>query len=395
MDRIFNLFIYLFFFLGSFVTIGTLDSYGAVRRLKYEHTKASPSLNVRIAKNQKKLRIEGMDLRKTIGQNVKKYPGKNRIEFNCANNKSAAKSRPILFASLSSPTGLISWNKKHYRGQLKVSTAKNQNSCDLIYSTSMENYISALLSKEMDPYWPVEALKAQAVAARTYALDKLKKSMNSSEAIFDLENSEKHQVHGTFFDESPKTKRAADETGGYVLTAPNGKLVPAFFHSKCGGKTFRPEHVWANRVSGYRKTIQCPYCKSHGTKNWSRWFSRNKISNIIYKALNNDKISFKKFKKLFHLVPSKKTSNEIRFYVDGMMGTMKKSKIRKVLGRKIIPSNNFAIKQTKKGFRIYGAGFGHGVGLCQYGAFEMARQGKNFKEILAHYYPHLKLTKVY
>lgn len=358
----------------------------------------SPQLKVRIAKNQKQVLIQGMDVRKRIKGKLKKYPGKSTINFNCQKGPQLSSNnryeKPTLFASLSSPTGIISWNKKHYRGELRVATSKNQKSCDLVYTTSMENYISALLSKEMEAGWPVEALKAQAIAARTYAMDKLKKSINANEEIFDLENSERHQVHGTFFDESIKTRKAADETGGYVLTNKKGELVPAFFHSKCGGRTFKPEHVWTNSITGY-KAVKCPYCNSHGMKNWSRWFSRDRMAGIIAKALDNPKIPASKLRKHLHIVPTDKNKNEIRFYIDGTLGKVKKSKLRKILGRKILPSNHFSMKQTEKGYRLYGSGYGHGVGLCQFGAFEMARQGLSYKQILKHYYPHLKLTKVY
>ncbi len=358
----------------------------------------SPQLKVRIAKNQKNVLIEGLDLKKRLRNKIKKYPGRAKVKFNCntgpqlkADNRIA---KPTLFASLSSPTGIISWNKKHYRGELRVATNESNTSCDLVYTTSMENYISALLSKEMQANWPLEALKAQAVAARTYALDKLRKSINSNEEIFDLENSEKHQVHGTFFDESIKTRKAADQTGGYVLTNKSGDLVPAFFHSKCGGRTFMPEKIWANPVDGYT-AVKCPYCKTHGKENWSRWFSRDRMAQIFTKAIGNKKLDAKTLKKFLHVLPSKGDSTEIRFYVDGKMAKVKKSKIRKILGRNILPSNFFTLKQTEKGFRVYGAGYGHGVGLCQFGAFEMARKGMTYKQILSHYYPNLKLTKVY
>ena len=253
----------------------------------------------------------------------------------------------------------------------------------------MEDYLSSLLAKEMNGQWPLEALKAQAIAARTYALFQKKQRPSH---LFMLENSEKHQVSGSFFDGTPLTRKAAMETKGSILVNKKGNIVPAFFHSKCGGRTYLPQKVWSESVEGYHEII-CPFCHNHGTKNWKRVISQAEIRHVLLDSFANKKN--KTTNGPFQLVVGKKDQDSIYFSWGNKIKKVFKSYLRKKLGRKKLPSNNFTIHQRPPHFTIKGRGFGHGVGMCQYGAFEMARQGKHHRQILAHYYPQLKIKKLY
>jgi stage II sporulation protein D len=133
---------------------------------------AVPSVKVLIAKSLNHVQVEGMDLRKTIHTQKKsqQYSGKKLISFKCRpGHKRVLGKQSLLVASLSSPTGLISWGKNKYQGELQLLADTVSNSCDLVNAIPLEAYITTLLAKEMNGTWPVEALKAQAVAARTYA----------------------------------------------------------------------------------------------------------------------------------------------------------------------------------------------------------------------------------
>ena len=331
-----------------------------------------------------------MDLQGHIFLKNKKeqYLGRKTIHFNCQ-GKGQAPRKSVLLASLHSPTGLMAWNNKHYRGDLLVATSPNFNSCDLVQQTTMENYLSSLLAKEMNGHWPLEALKAQAIAARTYAL--FQKKQHPSR-LFALENSENYQVSGSFFDGTPITRKASMDTKGFILVNQKGRIVPAFFHSKCGGKTYLPQKVWSESVEGYHEVI-CPFCYKHGTKNWKRVISQNEIGRILLDSFPNKKN--KTSNRHFQLMTNKKNQSFIYFSWAGKIKKVSKSYLRKKLGRKKLPSNNFTIHQRSRHFSIKGKGFGHGVGMCQYGAFEMARRGKQHQQILSHYYPQLKIQKLY
>ena len=320
-----------------------------------------PQIQVRIGKDLDRIFISAMDLQSEFFFSGKtdQYEGRKGIHFYCRRKGRRGSFQPALLASLQSPTGLISWGEQRYRGVFNVTTSKDLNSCDLIHKTSIENYLSSLLAKEMSPHWPLEALKAQAVAARTYAL--VQSERNESH-FFDLENSEKHQVSGSFFDQSSSTRRAAEETRGVVLVSQNQRIIPAFFHSQCGGRTYLPQKVWLTSVPGYRQ-VKCSYCHGLGMDKWHRSLPRKRLHKILMERKSG----------------------------------LRNVYLRKRLGRKFLPSHNFSVYSgaDRDHVMIRGRGLGHGVGMCQYGAFEMARRGKSYREILAHYYPGLKLKKLY
>ncbi len=123
------------------------------------------------------------------------------------------------------------------------------------------------------------------MAARSYALYKIKERQGKK-GYYDLENSERHQVNGDFFDVTVKTSRAQRETEGEVLSLNNGKISPIFFHSKCGGKTRRPDQVWSHSVEGYTN-VDCPYCHKHGPKDWKAVLPKKNFYSAVDKALSN------------------------------------------------------------------------------------------------------------
>ncbi len=370
---------------------------------------AAPRIRVRVQKSLKDVLIAGTDLKRKFHLNnqVKKFKGRKSIKFKCQNlKKTAFFEKPVLLASLGSSTGLISLHKEKYKGLLHVVTSQDSDSCDVIHETGIETYISSLLAKEMNNKWPVEALKAQAVAARSYAIHKMRSRQVNREAghetYYHLESSEKHQVGGNFFDANHNTQEAALDTAGYVLVNPQGKVSPVFFHAKCGGKTLRPEQVWQNRVAGY-KSVHCPFCKDHGSrgfdktidlKRWMKFLKWSKRKGILRGLKDED------LKNKLKIVPDKIFSRNIRFYLGERVFVIKKSLLRRYFGRFIVPSNNFELTLQEAGpfkvsLRLKGEGLGHGVGMCQLGALDLADKGWDYKAILSHYFPGHQLKKIY
>lgn len=362
----------------------------------------TPVIKVRIAQSVKTLSVSGRDVDRYLWpkSSHKSFIGHKKIAFNCDSKLPKIRSgKPLKLASISSKTGLLKWNKSHYRGKLHIQTSERLDGCDLINELPLEEYLKTLLPKEMSSSWPIEALKAQAVAARSYAYYKIKyKQVSRSKGFnvnYDLENSEKHQVNGHFFDITKKTSEATQETSGEVLALPSNKLAPIFFHSKCGGKTLRPEQVWSNKVPGY-VSVNCPFCHNHGLKNWQKEFEKKDLFSSFYKTL-------KRFKKdptiskssRMNLIADHRASSRIKFYSADNFKTIRKSRLRSIMGRKKLPSNYFHIREKKNKVVITGAGYGHGVGLCQFGAKELALKGFTYKQILAHYFPEFKLTRIY
>jgi stage II sporulation protein D len=362
---------------------------------------AVPSVKVLIAKSLKKVLVEGMDLTKTIHtqHRTQTYQGRKKIAFNCYSPRVGQKFKfpknALLVASLSSPTGLVSYGTTKYQGELQLLTNPASESCDLVNNIPLESYITTLLAKEMNGTWPVEALKAQAVAARTYAYDRMAKGvrLEGPEKLYHLESSEKDQVSGSYFDATKLTVRASKETEGEILVGPSGKIAPAFFHSKCGGKTLRPDQVWGGVEEGYR-SVNCPFCQKTGMKDWKHNIPGSKLNGMIdtvlkkYYSDHTEEGSVK-------LMPDSLKNSELRFYVNDRLHIIKKSYLRNLFGREYLPSNNFIMTTREKEFLVEGQGYGHGVGLCQLGALELAKRGYNYQQILSFYFPRHRMKRVY
>lgn len=362
-----------------------------------------PEINVLIGRSLNSVLVSGIDVKKTLIQNQqqKTYAGPVKLKFDCDSlAKVLEEPKPILLASLSSKTGLINWNDERYRGKFKlVGKDKEKGGCDLINQVSLEDYINSLLAKEMRADWPLEALKAQAVAARTYAYQKMTSQQVSkdlgSEAYYDVENSEKHQVTGNFSDETNSTAKATRVTHGQILALKTGKITPIFFHSKCGGKTLTPEQVWSHPVDGY-VSVNCPFCHKHGKKNWKLTLKKYEFKKYLDKALkiyHQDKLA--SLGHAIKIVPDNKGNSRLRFYEEDHLKVVQKSRLRSVLGRSQAPSNYYQIQTKGDQVTMEGKGFGHGVGMCQYGAYELAKRGYTYKQILAHYFPNHHIEKIY
>lgn len=364
----------------------------------------TPIVSVRIGKSLRNILVTGLDLKRHLffSNDIKTYNGKKTVKFNCETYTTLNKQRnkPILLATLESPTGLLSYANDKYQGMFKVITSPKGDSCDIVNEIPMEAYISSLLTKEMNPKWPIEALKAQAVAARTYALHKIRTQQVTkelgSEAYYDLESSEKHQVGGNFFDATDSTNAASYETRGEVLTTESGQVRPIFFHAKCGGKTLRPDQVWHNKEEGYQ-SVNCPFCHDIGPKSWNNIISNSRLKSFFLWASENKYIKERLVGDLASivLVPDEIDKFTLNFYINDRPYIIEKSVLRKFFGRVLFPSNNFSVQKQGSGLMVMGEGLGHGVGLCQMGALAMANRGWSYKKILSHYFPGHVLRKMY
>lgn len=369
-----------------------------------ERVEASPVVSVRIGKSLKNILVSGFDLRRHLlfSDDYKKFSGKKTVKFNCETytTLNKKKNKPILLATLESPTGILSYENIKYQGLFKVITNARGDSCDIVNDIPMEDYISSLLTKEMNSQWPQEALKAQAIAARSYAFHKMKSQQVSkelgSDAFYDLESSEKHQVSGTFLDSTEATLKASYATKGEVLVTREGEIRPIFFHAKCGGRTLRPDQVWHNIEVGYQ-SVNCPFCHSLGPGPWIKkisfdrmksFFKWAKAQKIIDENINLDTNAI-------ILVPDNIDRYAVNFYIDEKPSVIQKGVLRRFFGNVLFPSNSFSLEKKELDFFVKGEGLGHGVGLCQMGALALAKQGWSYKRILSHYFPGHILKKIY
>ena len=360
----------------------------------------SPSVRVRVAKAIDTITISGTDLKRVFhyNQKNKNFLGRKSLRLQCVSQKKLKGAH--LLASISSPTGLVTFNQEKFQGKMHVISTPGNKNCDVVNEVGMEEYLSSLLSQEINSKWPEELLKAQAIAARSYAVHKiLSKQVSRDHGVhdvfYDLENSEKHQVSGGFFDSTDKTFKAAWETRGEVLLSSKGNLMPIFFHAKCGGKTLKPEGVWSNSVESY-KSVNCPYCHDHGKSHWTGSVSLDRFKKFLEWAINyeHDKeieISDQKVR----VFPDKIKKDHIRVYLGETPYSLRKSLLRRYFGRVILRSNRLVLTRKDNKFHFKGKGHGHGVGLCQLGALELASRGWGYKKILSHYFPDHSVTQIY
>lgn len=365
----------------------------------------NPIIRVKLADKLKQFLVSGMDLSRIIFINSEKknFSGLKAIRFNCEGlvKDQLGVNKPVLLANVKSPTGFLNFEKERFRGSLSVTLNADGKTCDLINETNIEDYISSLLSKEMNSTWPIEALKAQAVAARTYALYKVKSQQVSKDkgfnVFYDLESSEKHQVSGGLYDTTASTDQAARETEGEILVSGKEEVTPIFFHAMCGGGTLRPDQVWSNPIQGY-DNVPCPGCNDRKNKRWKKSINLNRMEQFLQwgKEKGEFKFAVPSLKgKTIRVLETKYSNTYIRMYVDDQILLIKKTLFRKYFGRFDIPSNFFGLKFVKNQFLLDGNGHGHGVGLCQIGALDLAKKGWDYKRILKHYLPGFEIRKVY
>ncbi|MBI2519440.1 MAG: SpoIID/LytB domain-containing protein [Bdellovibrio sp.] len=368
------------------------------------------AIRVLIGSGLKEVMIKGRDIeRKIFVKNERKYfAGRTSLAFNCSglaklkNQKLNLNAGPILFASLQSPQGYFSYQNELYRGQIKVLAKRDEDACDVVNEIPIENYLQTLLAKEMNGNWPLEALKAQAVAARTYAIHKMSDQQVSRaighEAFYDLESSEKHQVSGGLADITVLTKQASKQTAGEILVTSSDTIVPIFFHAKCGGRTLLPQEVWDNVVEGYH-SVECGKCDGKGEKEWKNVISLQRFRDFLKWAFKDDPgganlIELLNTEKLI-FVPDRIENKRIKVYVGEKLFMVSKTLLRRYFGRILVASNNFSLKIGQSDLSIIGKGLGHGVGLCQLGVLAWAQQGMDYRAILKHYFPGFRIEKAY
>ncbi len=359
---------------------------------------AVPQVKVLIGKSLKDVVVHGTDLRQTIPARklYRQFNGRQTVNFNCRlGTQAVLPQKPLLIASVTSPTGLVGWEDKRFRGELQLVAGPTaaQRGCDLVNLIPMDAYISSLLAKEMRADWPIEALKAQAVVARSYALAKMRPSQNGGP--WDLESSEKNQVSGHFHDTTVRTDQAARETEGEVLVDNLQRPVEGFFHSKCGGHTLRPDQVWSGSVDGYR-SVECPFCHKHGKARWGEEISKKRFAQLLNRVVNRYSERPVQLKSgALTFVGDSASNSELRFYQGNELHVVRKSWLRNLAGRELFPSHNFRVADAGGYLRVMGAGFGHGVGMCQLGALELARRGYSYQAILQHYFPELSVKRIW
>lgn len=271
--------------------------------------------------------------------------------------------------------GYVYITDRWYRGKtLVVPTNKGLTAVNYV---DLEQYLYSVLGGEMSGDWPQEALKAQAVAARTFAIYKREKERND---IYDVGDTPAWQVYKGIQSESSGTYAAVKATDGQVLTY-NNQIVLSVFHACSGGHTENVEDVWFEPLP-YLRGVQ-DFDQDFSQCQWVKTFSPEELNKRISGVGN-----------VLSLNPTFTPNGSIRtIKVVGDRGTreLKGDDVRNTLGLK---SMRFTIVAESSGLRLDGRGWGHGLGMSQWGAYYLAQQGVNYKQILGHYYRGTSLSKI-
>jgi len=273
---------------------------------------------------------------------------------------------------------------RHFRGRVEVVREKG---LDVVNEVDMEKYLAGLINFEISSAWSMEAVKAQAVVARTYAMYQMSQHIN---LFYDMETSVLDQVYGGSQGEDSRSKQAVDSTRGEILTWED-RPVQAFFHSCCGGMTEDPVEVWGSRLP-YFEVKKCPYCSNAPNYFWKVELSTGEIERRLGKyGKSCGRISE------IRVLSSDESGRVSALKITGSAKspTISGTEFRKIIGYGVLKSTLFNIRENGDEIAFSGSGSGHGVGMCQWGAKEMSDQGFKYRQILGFYYKDLKIKKAY
>jgi len=297
----------------------------------------------------------------------------------------------------------VNYNDKNYKGSFRITSHNNK--IQVINTVALEEYLKGVVPSEMpvgkgtDNY---EALRAFSICARTYAVRKLNSNSN-----YDIYNDVRDQVYGGEASERTLSNKAIKDTRGLILTYGN---VPAvtFYHSTCGGFTEDCANVFSIKNAPYLQSIKDgdePLCAISPKFAWTEFYSETEfiqrlraaglVTGFAWKLDTiNVKSRFKSGRVNELEILLKDDENQVKTV--NIKGNNIRNIIRTSDNKSILNSTLFDIRKGENNYvTIMGRGYGHGVGLCQYGAINLSVMGKDYNYILSHYYPGTKITRYY
>jgi stage II sporulation protein D len=278
---------------------------------------------------------------------------------------------------------IIESGTKKYRGSFVL--YRDGGKILVVNRLSIEEYLYGVLPSEISPSWHIEALKAQAVAARSFAFYN---KLAAKDKRYDLESSVNSQVYNGFGVENEATNNAVNATRGLVMSY-DGAVVQAFFHANSGGTTEDSREVWGGSLP-YLKCVDDPFCSEGKHYKWDYTVKLSRLSDNLSK--NGINIGEIYDIKVLERDDSGRVT-QLKFYGSGGTNTIKGKDLRTYAGVDNIRSSNFEVRIDSADAVFNGLGWGHGVGLSQEGAQGMAKKGYLFKDILKYYYKGVSIKK--
>lgn len=353
----------------------------------------------------------------------KKYPARTPLQIGLKGNAvtvaGVAANGPVQVRPLTANGDVKITDGYAYHGALEVMKSPQRWGLTVVNVVPMEQYLYGVVGKEMSPSWHPEALKAQAVAARTYAVSH---KNNFASRGFDMTDDTSSQTYAGINGESPSVIAAVNATRGEILTY-GGKPIDAFFCSTAGGWTENSENVWGTRIPYLRGVSDDS--SAMPSYRWSVTTTPERLAANLSAAGKGvgkvTSITLSPLAKRPMSVADRGVSGRVlSMTVHGTAGSVRVSgnAFQSIYGLKstlfdfaqgttVIPdpdsgrtahSTNMTIKAGVP-LTIFGYGWGHGLGMSQYGAYQMAKEHGStsgyYRTILSHYYTGTRLEKLY
>lgn len=313
---------------------------------------------------------------------------------------------------ISAPGDVVTIGDRTYRGEALV-TAREGDRITVVNALDLETYLLGVVPREIGsrPDTEIEAVKAQAVAARTYAVGNMGVR---SRLGFDFHATVQDQVYGGLPDEDPVATRAVRDTRGVIATY-EGRPILAYYSSTCGGRTANIEDAWPWRAAlPYLRSVSdadergATYCDFSNRYRWSQSWSRAQLLEVLGETLVRQKgapTGVRSIGRVDIVERSPSGTVSIDLQADGREYRLRADSLRWVLrpgtGPAILNSARLSdvdahmVNGAVDSLHIEGMGWGHAVGMCQIGAIGRARAGHGYDEILKAYYTGIELTTLY
>ena len=275
-------------------------------------------------------------------------------------------------------------NNRQFRGIIDI-LKDEEGKVFVVNHIDIEEYLYGVLYHEVSHLWPIEVLKAQAIAARTYAMYQKLVTKNK---FFDLTSDVYSQMYGGRTSETRSTRKAVNSTKGLVLMY-DGKVFPSYYHATCGGRTSDVTTIWNINVPTL-KARWCDYCKMSPHYSWKKEFRFDQMKDkLSASGYDIDIVSVK-------VIERDNSGRVLDVLLEGKNSDMHLSgnKFRLAIGPNELRSTNFEVRHRGRYITFIGKGWGHGIGMCQWGAFGMARERFKAHQILEYYYPGADLVRV-
>ena len=344
-----------------------------------------PKVRIAVSLGSRTVTLKGEGLH-FLHKNGRTTPMPGRAELKLANGGVFAEGVGNLKAGTAIETrlGPIRIGKQEYPGRMEI--FREDKKLLLVNEVDMEDYIASVVSSELPASWGLEAKKAQAVAARSYTYMR----RSTSKKAYHLDGTVADQVYkGLRAD--PSSRAAVTATRGQVLSQ-DGHLVSTFYSSTCAGQTENPENVWPGRPSHGVSSVECGFCEGSRSLKWNAKINEADLLAAARKSGHRAK-SVKELVVLETHASGRAAQLELKTNRGGILWSA--NEFRQLLGWDQVRSTLFKLRRRKHGYEISGRGFGHGVGLCQWGAQGMDRKAMDYKDILSHYYPGSQLEALY